>query len=641
MSELRKQIQYSLPVRLQPFRDEGPQGYLLRLAESNLLSTTELKSIGITFDYDMLVSNGILTDKGIDPDLHCYVSYISELWQLESRMWNMQYARFCPQCLAEHSYWKAEWELNFYDVCHHHQVWLIDQCSSCGNKLNWHRNQLNRCGCGSILHAEQSKQCPANMVAVASAISAKILQQDTESLPKVLQKTDVEQTQRLIRYLGNYMSLASGKNPLKMRHAGDLNYSWPITTLAAEVIADWPSAFHQGLTNLEKTNRSDGRPSLNEVFGQAYHYVFKALKENAFAELRKQFELWISEAWKGGIAKRNKRLTSIVLQNAAWVPASAACDFLGISHQRLDMLIREGTIEGETHISDKGRKFAMVRRDNLAQVKQHLFGLIDMTTAGKLLGLQKRRMRQLLTLLFVDAKKLGASPGAPWAVSRVEVNKLLEMAVNLEEVSIPDEGCITMGHILRYWTWTNQDIAGLIYSVKEQEIKPINKLDSVPGVAAWSFKEIELKNWKTKNQNGLGNWLTITQAAKLIGIKEQVAYELLKAGFLHGEVMPLQMKRGTRIKRSSIEEFEVKYIFGTQVAEILGCSPRKAANNLIKLGIQPVSGPTIDGLRQVLYIRCNELNRLLEELKQEIEPVLILNSQNKTRDNSNENSRTK
>ena len=101
------------------------------------------------------------------------------------------------------------------------------------------------------------------------------------------------------------------------------------------------------------------------------------------------------------------------------------------------------------------------------------------------------------------------------------------------------------------------------------------------------------------------------------------------------------MKRGTRIKRSNIEEFKVKYIFGTQVAETLGYSPRKTVNNLIKLGIQPVSGPTIDGLRQVLYIRCNELNRLLEELKQEIEPVLILNSQNKTRDNSNENSRTK
>lgn len=612
MSGLKKQVNYVLPVRLSPFRDEGPQGYLSRLAESNLLNMDELKSIGIAFDYDILLRNEILVDEKIDPALHRHVAYISELWQSDQRVWNVQYARFCPQCLAENGYWKVEWELNFYDVCHHHKVWLVDQCSSCGNKLNWHRNQLSRCSCGSILHAEQSKQCPTSMVDISSAISSKILQQDTKDLSEVLTKTNVEQTQRLIRYLGNYMSLASGKNPLKMSHAGDLNFSWPVTSLAAEVIADWPNAFHHALTQLEKQNRADGRPSLNEVFGQAYHYVFKALKENAFAELRIQFELWISEAWKGGLAKRNKRITSTVMQNAAWIPASAACDFLGISHQRLDMLIREGTIVGETHISEKGRNFAMVRRDNLEQVKQHLFGLIDMTTAGRLLGLQKRRMRQLLTLLFIDAKKLGTSAGAPWAVSRVEVNKFLDMATNLEFVSIPDEGCVSMGHILRYWTYTNQDIASIIHSVKNQEINPINRLDSVSGIASWVFKEAELKNWKIKNQNGLGNWLTITNAAKLMGIKEQVAYELVRIGYLDAEAMPLQMKRGTRIKRSTIVEFKDKYIFATQIAENLGCSPRKAINNLLKMSINPISGPSVDSLRQVLYLRTEKIEKLFE-----------------------------
>ena len=608
MSGLKKQVNYVLPVRLSPFRDEGAQGYLLKLAEGNLLNTDELKSIGITFDYDILLSNDILVDKTIDPDLHRHVAYISELWQSDHRVWNVQYARFCPQCLAEHGYWKVEWELNFYDVCHHHQAWLIDQCSSCGNKLNWHRSQLSRCNCGSILHAEQSKQCPINMVDIARAISRKILQQDIKGLPEVLQKTDIEQTQRLIRYLGNYMSLASGKNPLKIRQAGNLNNSWPVTTLAAEVIAEWPNAFHHALTQLEKQNRVDGRPSLNEVFGHAYHYVFKALKERPFDELRHQFELWINAAWKGGIAKRNKRITSTVLQNAAWIPASIACDFLGISHQRLDLLIREGSIQGETHISDKGRKFMMVRRDNLQQAKDHLFGLIDMTTAGQLLGLQKRRMRQLLNLVFSDAKKLGTSPGAPWAVSRLEVNKLLELSVNLEYVSIPDEDSVSLGHVLRYWAWSNQDIASLIFSVKSHEIVPANLLDTVPGIAAWNFKESELKNWKLKNQNGMGAWLTITQTAKILGVKEQVAYELVRLGYLQSEVMPKQVKRGTRIKRSTIDKFNQTYVFATKIAEAMGCSPRKVINHLASFEKHPFSGPNTDGARQILYKREEVIN---------------------------------
>lgn len=611
------QRQYALPVRSQPCRDEGPQGYLLRLAEINLLNSNELNAIGIIFNYDLLLSQDMLGDEAIDPDLHRYVMFISELWQIETRVWNEQYARFCPQCLTEHGYWKVEWELNFYDVCHHHQVWLIDQCSSCGNKLKWNRVQLNRCSCGSILNAEQSKPCPTHMTDIAKVISTKILQHDNKALPLVLQKTDVEQTQRLIRYLGNYMSLASGKNPLKMRQAGDLNHSWPVTTLASEVIADWPNAFHCALTQLEKHNRFDGRPSLNEVFGQAYHYVFKALKEKAFEELRYQFELWINLAWKGGIAKRNKRLTSTLMEQASWIPATVACDFLGISHQRLDLLIREGTLEGETHISEKGRKFVMVRRDNLDQVKQHLFGLIDMTTAGKLLGLQKRRMRQLLTLIFTDAKKLGASPSAPWAVSRLEVNKLLDISIGMDHVSIPDEGCVSLGHVLRYWTWTNQDIAGFIISVGTKDVLPINQLDSASGIAAWNFKESELKNWKLKNQNGMGAWLTITQAAKLLGIKEQVAYELVSLGYLQTEVVPKQMKKGTRIRRSTIEQLKQNYIFATNIAETLGCSPRKAISHLAKVEIYPISGPTVDGARQVLYKRSEDLMRIFDEVDNE------------------------
>lgn len=612
MSPHKKQRQYFLPIRLSPYRDEGPQGYLSRLSENNLLSTQELRAIGISYDYDLMLSQDILVAEAIDSDLHKKIAYISAMWQKEMRVWNTQFARFCPDCLSEHGYWRLEWELNFYDVCHRHEVWLIDQCSSCGEKVTWNRPQLIRCRCGSIFNAEKSTRCPASMVEIAKAMSSKILQEDDSNiLPLVLQKTNVEQTQRLIRYLGNYMSLASGKNPLKMRQAGSLSQSWPVTSLAAEVIMDWPHAFHQALTLLEKKNRVDGRPSFNEVFGQAYHYVFKALKERPFQELRSQFELWINAAWKGGIAKRNKRLTSTLLKEAAWIPASVACDFLGVSHQRLDLLIREGMIEGETHISEKGRKFVMVRRDNLDQVKQHLFGLIDMTTAGRLLGLQKRRMRQLLTLLFTEAKKLGTSSGAPWAVSRLEVNRLIDLTERFEIVSIPDEGCVSLGHILRYWTWANQEISGLIHAVRTGEIKPVNKLETMTGIAAWSFRECDLKNWKLKNQSGMGTWLTITQAAKLIGIKEQVAYELVQRGYLKDEVMPFQMKRGTRVRRVEVEVFNEQYVFATKLSERLGCSPRKAINNLSEMGIYPISGPMVDGMRQVLYLRVNAIEEFL------------------------------
>ena len=107
----------------------------------------------------------------------------------------------------------------------------------------------------------------------------------------------------------------------------------------------------------------------------------------------------------------------------------------------------------------------------------------------------------------------------------------------------------------------------------------------------------------------MGTWLTITQAAKVLGIKEQVAYELVRLGYLQSEVMPKQKKRGTRIKRSTIDRFNQDYVFSTKIAEEMGCSSRKVISHLASFGKQPISGPMINGARQVLYKREEVINR--------------------------------
>lgn len=617
MAIAKYQKSYQLPKLLQPYRDEGPRGYLLRLAEANLSDTYQLSQIGIGYNVEQLSAHGLLTEPIVDAELIHQIQQIDEWLHSGKPIFNEKFSRFCPHCLSESHYWRLEWELLFYDACHHHGVWLVDQCNSCNKKIDWKRSQLNRCACGADLTMEgQSlREAPESLIKLSRAISQKsLLHQNKAPLSAPVELTDLEQTQRLIRYLGNYANQASGRNPLKMHHAGDINQSWPVTTLAAELLDHWPKSFHESLTNLEKKNRSkDGRPSLNNVFGQAYHYVFESLTEPAFKEVKAQFERWISEAWKGGIAGRNKRLLPVLLKNAAWIPSNAACDFLGVSIQRLQMLIREGAIEGETHISAKGRKFIMVRRDNLEETKNQLLGMINMHTAHQLLGIQKRRMRLLLRFLFKDARKLGPAWGSPWEVSRQEVNKILDVNNQLNEISIPDEDCVSMGHIMKYWTMTNQDIANLIFAVVKTEIIPVNRLDTETGISAWVFKENEVKLWKSKFQVGLTNWMTIDKAAKLLEIKQQVAYQLVKINLLKAEVMPEQKKQGTRVNRKSIEAFQEKYIFSTKIAERLGCSSQKVIKDLAFMGVKPVSGPSVDGMRQMLFLRREVLANLTLE----------------------------
>lgn len=102
--------------------------------------------------------------------------------------------------------------------------------------------------------------------------------------------------------------------------------------------------------------------------------------------------------------------------------------------QHLSHLIREGVIEGEIHLSLAGRKFDMVRRDQLDLARAAIDGSIDMKTAGALLGLTKGRTRQILQLLFPDAKKLGVAASTPWSVPRAAVENLLEVQNGLTSI---------------------------------------------------------------------------------------------------------------------------------------------------------------------------------------------------------------
>lgn len=614
--KISKSVDQPLLIRPHPFRTEGPKGYLLRLAEANWIPLRQLDDLGIIFKPDMLIDQGLLPDYALDPDLHLKISNVYSHLTLHPRVWNHHSSRFCPICLNEDAYWRTGWELLFHDACTFHGVWLIDQCSSCGEKVNWNRLSLVRCQCGSDLRAEHANACPENVKKLSSLLEEKLHHShDHYSVP--FEKTNLEQTQRLIRYLGTYMDAEAERNPLKVQRAWSMESSWGITTLAAEIVFNWPNAFQESLQKIQNTSEDTDSRRLDGVFGRAYHYLYKGLPEAAFNPIRQAFEEWISSSWRGGLAKRNRRLTLVLLDKAIWIPANLARNTLGISDQRLAMLIRENVIDGETHISKSGRKFVMVRRDQLDHARNAVYGFIDMKTAGNLLGLTKKRMRQILRHLFPQARKVGSAASAPWCVSRDAVEKILAIPSGLVKVSIADEGCVSIGHILRYWAWPADEIVSLIKAACSNEINIVHVIDVAAGISAWVFRENDLKEWKAKLTMGFGAWLTVSQIAKILTIKQQVAYDLVNGHFLNGETTHKLPKGGIRVSRKEVEKFKLNYVFCTEIAQKLGVSPKKARSILAEYYINPISGPGIDNARQLLYFRNKEVEYAMQDFVSE------------------------
>lgn len=600
-----------LLLRPHPERTEGPLGYRLRLAEANFLSTRDIGQLGFRFKPTWLQRQGLLPLPNVDPDLYAHIVRMEGLLNDKPRIWNQRHPRFCPLCLSEEQVWPAAWEIMFFDACPRHGVWLMDQCSSCGEPVRWNRDHLVRCHCGSDLRLESPGPAPDSVRRLAEILEAKLLGREAVDQPPHIAGLDVEQLQRLIRYLGGYMDPASGPRPLKLRNAASLQASWPVSSLAAEIIFRWPQSFHEGWSRLQSLAEGE-KSGLGSIFRHAYSYMYKGFWESAFQPVREVFEHWLVEHWKGGLCRRNRRLPAELLVKVQWIPGKVAADQLGISVLRLRSLIGEGLVEGEESVTTTGRRFLAVRRDHLEQLDLQLANELTMTEAMAMLGIGKVRMQRLLRLLFPGARRINNKERMPWCVPRNEVEVLLEITRRLKVVTIPEEDQVSLAYVFKYWTWTAEEIVALIEAVREGSMAPHSALDAVRGIGRWVFSAKELRAWQASLHHGGKQWLSIPESAKVLGIKQQVAYWLTQNGHL-----PVSEKLGTtkrdssRVRREDIRRFREQHIYAKEIADRLNTSSRKVGCLLAEEGIFPLTGHSKHPSRKMIYRYNEEMRRFL------------------------------
>lgn len=593
-------------------RTEGPQGYLLRLAEANCLSLHDLKNLGARYAPDWLNRNRLLPSEMLDPDLHAHVHRMADLVQDKGRVWNQRHARFCPQCLIEAPVWRASWELMFHDACPHHGVWLVDQCSSCRQPVLWRREHLLRCPCGADLRHETSPPAPDSMRRLAGYLENRLLGRDTGEDFPILANMSIEQVQRVVRYLGGYMDPIAGPKPLKLRQAFSMQASWPVSSLAAEILVQWPHAFQDSWARMQGLVDGD-KVGLKGAFKQAHYYLYKGLGESAFTPIRDAFEQWLSQHWKGGLSRRN-RLAEQLLANAQWIPAQAAAREIGVSTKKLRAMVRDGFLDGQESVSGTGRRFMVVRRDQLDGVLAQLDNEITMTKAMEILGLGKMRMRRILKLLFPTARRIAPLGPMPWCVPRNEVEALLALAHGLPVETIPEEHQVALGHVLRYWTWTTEHVATLVEAVKAGQLRPQSVLEGVVGLSGWVFDRAQLKTWWSGLTSGQVTWMTIPEMARFLAIKDQMAYWLCQNGYVSAEKLGTNRELGSRVRIEDVERFRQTHIYRRDMAASLRTSSHKVGRLLTEAGIFPIRGHTVMPPRLAIYPVTDELRRFLADL---------------------------
>lgn len=592
---------------------EGSKGFLLRLAEANGLDIGVIGKLGIVFDIAMLNSLGYLPADFENTYLEKYAKSLEKSLVIHGKSWNHKVPRFCPQCLQRDPYWRYEWELLFYDACHEHQVWLIDRCSECYQLLSWKRSSLMRCTCGANLRVQQAAPCPKAMVRLSKALSHQVFVTNDQLLSYMIVPIKLTQLQHFVRVLGTYGDSAVGLMPKRLRANEELVNSWQLTSLAAEILDQWPKSFHMMLDSMQNRQGSISSGKLSGRFGNFYSLLYRIFKGPEFDFLRSEFESYVAENWRGSFGRRNRRLFEKVHQRMAWIPANVARKILSISNYRLNDMVKDGLISREERLGKSGRKFTVVYRSDVDAAVKKLESELDLTAAANLLGLKKMRFASLLPMLIPEVRKTGVA-GCPWAIPRKIIDDLLHIAQQVPEKEMILEGQVTFSHVLRFWPWVDAVIAKLLSEVVLGALAPVARIKHQTGISGLVFSELDLNHWYQVIRPKRTNYLSVPDVATRLLIKQEVAYFLVRKGLINSVVVRTGRFDESRVKLQELEDFTTKYQFGRDLATNFGTSSRAVATQLSSLGITPICGPDIDGCRQILFKKDAELDKAKNQL---------------------------
>lgn len=602
-----------------PYRTEGALGYLLRLAESNRLVIKDLANVGLTFDTQWLDAHGLMPMKELDPGLWEWVSRIARLRKNHPRLWNARRGRFCPHCLVEDDSWRACWELTFYDACHEHQVWMVDACSSCTKPLSWKRTELLRCDCGSDLRCEVAREAPAEVCALSKALHQKLHEREDELVPSWLEPMTLEQLHRLIRFVGIRLDPNAAARSITVANLSDLQRSWPISSYAASILANWPQAFGECFTLLNgKPPRRQGLP---QTFKRAYVYLYAVIKDDVFDPLRQAFEAWLVENWTGAVGKRNRWLNEKLLDYIRWRPGHDVAKKLGISLRRLTQLVEDNVIQGYKLIAHKSQRvFLVIAKEEVDRIDVSLLNEVTLKDVSRMLGLGKIRTRELLMHLFPSAPRAPSVRGqAGWRIRRVDVENYVERRATTRVVAVPEEQQVSLAHILQFWAWRHMEVIDLIRDVmasKGPEL--VGALEAVPGVAGWLFDIKAVRAWVTNHTPERATFLSIPQFAVLMGVTERVGYWLARNEFVK---LTRQISQrggcGAQIHREDARRFNERYVFSADIAAQLNVTAQKMKAVLADEGIYPVSGINneVEKCGKTFYEKTPRLMEFLSRIK--------------------------
>lgn len=580
-----------LPLRPAPFPDESLFGYLVRLSAAHGFDGPRAlwQALGspIGAGFVAKVAEAVDVPVGVIEELQgpapsCF--RLSSCAGSATALWNHRHLRWCALCLHERAYLRRPWHLKAVTACPQHRRRLVDLCPSCGRRVAIFQLGELRCNCGAALAAAAAGGESTELELALARAADRWLEQNDE--PPAF-----EMLNRLVVFLGQFRSAAFPQKPGKLNGLDRLDVASELVTSADRLLSNWPRHFEELLTErLAHVRTVSFTARLPEAFGTLYRVLYKRLAGEDYKFLRDAFEAFLRERWWGLLCKRNARLDTATIAEHSRVSRREAQAQTGVPKSQLKRLVHSKAICADVVDTDAGRQLTLLDRHELPRITALARKTLTLERAVQRLGLPKKLVRQMIEheLVSMIAGRVAAGRGA------------LMISVDLPSVPVGavDTPARSLKFLLRYSRLFDEERIGLLHAVLNGELRDATRVpeDGLP-LGEARLSQAAFRCWLTSVRAAQPDrGLTVRQAAVRLGIKEEVAYHLVRTGLL----ISTSPSRCVLISPENLDRFRTTYVALAELAHDAGRSPRSFMANL---EAQPVCGPTINGCRQYFYRR--------------------------------------
>lgn len=616
-----------LVVRLEPLDMEGPNHYLNRLADANQYFRRD--SLTASRPYGVALLSGATAAK--NPGAADRLENIARhYYTVNSRVWVRNHSRCCPRCLADGcGKGTVGWELRFADACASHGCWLQDTCT-CGQLLRVLRPSISRCSaCSRRLASLTTTLAPDAVVRMAKLLVQKVCEPipnspsgNTLLVPRGPDDLTLPELTRLIQMFGDY-----GDPKAPQRFSGKsielLAQSWRISSLAAEVISNWPDGFARLLDWMRTENEDGSTFRFTHRFGRLYGHLLRTARESSrFGFLDSALQSYLSKHWPSSRLRGKSLDGSAADEERAWISPSKARRLLGLSRKRLDELVESAGLVVESRTTQRGRTAMAVSRDSLERlIASGAHATITMKEATQRLGLPDECLKVLLPHFSPRAYK---ASGGLWRIPLADVAKVEAIERRVELRSQVRENETTLMVEMEKSGLTYPLVARLVArALTHPSELPNARLKGLSGIRSWivdkKFADEAHSSHVRARRSSVGDdHITLPDLAIRWKVKQQIVYQLvhfsaipiirLKQGGYVGGVVPLD----------EVQKFEQKYVLARALSTELRTSPAALYWALRRYRVFPKYDPSKHCIRQRIYRRTVALVEALTSIAAEV-----------------------